>query len=79
MQKKTDGTALTMTTQENEIKKTFDEIFAIPLDFDVFRYPVYPYGLKEDFTVRLDLNSPEKIILCTGDTNATYKLLDISL
>ena len=77
--KKTDVTALTMTTQENEIKKTFDEIFEIPLDFDVFRYPVYPYGLKEDFIVRLDLNSAGKVILCTGDTNATYKLSEISL
>ena len=27
--KKTDGTALTVTTQENSIKKTFDKIFAI--------------------------------------------------
>ena len=29
--------------------------------------------------VRLELNSLEKVILCTGDTNATYKLSDISL
>ena len=29
--------------------------------------------------VRLALNSSEKVILCTGDTAATYKLLDISL
>ena len=39
---------------------------------------MYPYGLKEDFIVRLELNSSE-IILCTGDTSATYKLSDISL
>ena len=32
--KKADGTALTVTTQENAIKKTFDKTFAIPLDFD---------------------------------------------
>ena len=38
-----------------------------------------PYGLKEDLMVRLELNSSEKVILCTGDTNATYKLSDISL
>ena len=25
------------------------------------------------------MNSAEKVILCTGDTNATYKLSDISL
>ena len=68
-----------MTTQENAIKETLDKRFAIPLDFDFFKHPVYPYGLKEDLIVRLELNSSEKVILCTGDTNATYKLLEISL
>ena len=29
--------------------------------------------------VRLELNSSEKLILCTGDTSATYKLSDIPL
>ena len=76
---KSDGTALTVTTQENAIKKTFDKRFAIPLDFDFFKHPVYPYGLKEDLIVRRELNSSEKLILCTGDTLATYKLSDISL
>ena len=65
--------------QENGIKKTFDKRFAIPLDFDFFRHPVYPYGLKEDLIVRLELNFSEKVILCTGDTSATYKLSGISL
>ena len=65
--------------QENAIKKTFDKRFSIPLDFDFFKHPVYPYGLKEDLIVRLELNSSEKVILCTGDTSATYKLSDISL
>ena len=40
---------------------------------------MYPYGLKEDLVVRLELNSSEKVILCTEDTAATYKLSDISL
>ena len=41
---------------------------------------MYPYGLnKEDLFVRLELNTLEKIILCTGDTNATYRLSGISL
>ena len=79
MQKKADGTALAFTTQENAIKKTFDKRFAIPLDFDFFKHPLYPYGHKEDLIVRLQLNSSEKVILCTGDTNATYMLSDISL
>ena len=65
--------------QENGIKKTFDKRFAIPLDFDFFRHPVYPYGLKEDLIVRLELNSSEKVVLCTGDTLARYNLSDISL
>ena len=77
--KKSDGTTLTVTTQENAIKKTSDKRFAILLDFDFFKHPVYPYGLKEDLIVRLELNSSEKIILCTGDTSATFKLSDISL
>ena len=68
-----------MTTQENAIKKTFDKRFSIPLDFDFFRHPVYPYGLKEDLIVRLELNSSEKVILCTGDTSATCKLSDFFL
>ena len=77
--KKADGTALAMTTQENAVKKTFDKRFAIPLDFDFFKHPVYSHGLKERLIVRLELNSFEKVILCTGDTLATYKLSDISL
>ena len=68
--KKADGTALTATTQENAIKKTLDRWFAIPLDFDFLKYPVYPYGLKENLIVRLALNSSEEVILCPGDTYA---------
>ena len=76
---KADGTALTVTLQENAIKKPFDKWFEIPLDFDFFRNPVYPYGLKEDLIVRLELNSSEKVILCTCHTSATYKPSDIFL
>ena len=63
--KKADNTALAVTTQENVIKKTFDKRFVIQLDFDSFKHPVYPYGLKEDLIVTLELNSSEKVILCT--------------
>ena len=77
--KKADGTALTLTTQENATKKRFDKRFLILLDFDFFRLPVYPYGLKEDLIVRLELNSSEKVVLCTGDTSTTYKLSNVSL
>ena len=77
--KKADDTAMTVTTQKNAIKKTFDKQFAIPLNFDFFRHPVYPYGLREDLIVRPILKLSEKVILCNGDTSATYKLSDISL
>ena len=40
---------------------------------------MYLYDLKEDLIVRLELNSLEKVTLCTGDTSATYKLSDILL
>ena len=72
--KKADNTALTMTTLENAIEKTFDKTFLVRLDFDFFKHPVYPYGLKKDFTIRLELNVSEKVILCTGGTSVTYKL-----
>ena len=39
-EKAEDGTALTLTTQDNAIKKTFDKRFAIPLDFDFLKHPV---------------------------------------
>ena len=62
--KKADGTALTVTTKENSIKKNFGKRFAMPLGLDFFKDPVYPYGL-EDLIVRLELNYPEKLILCS--------------
>ena len=76
--KKVDGTALTVTTLENATKKTFDNRFAIPLDFDFFMHPVYSYGLREDFA-RLELTSAGKVILCGGNISEIYKLSDISL
>ena len=53
--KKADGTALAVTAKENAIKKTFGKRFAILLDFGFFKHPVYPYGLKEDLIVKLEL------------------------
>ena len=44
---KADGTAQTVTTQENEIKKTFDKRFAIPLDFDFFNILCIPMTLRK--------------------------------
>ena len=77
--KKIDDTVLAVTIQENVIKKTFNERFAVLLDYDFFKHPVYPYGPKEDLIVRLELNSSEKLMLCTGDTSTTCKLSEILL
>ena len=77
--KKEDVTALTVTTQEIAIRKTLDKRFTIPLDFDFFKHPVYPYGLKERLFIRIELNFAGNVLLCTGDTNATYKISDIFL
>ena len=76
---KADGTALTLTKEENAIKKTVSNRFSIPLDFDFFKHPTYPYGLREDLIGRLELNSAKKILLASGDTAATYKISDIAL
>ena len=77
--KKSDGTALTFTTQENVIKKTYYKRFEILLDFDFFKHPVYPSGFEEDLTITIELNSAKEMILCTGETNAIYKISDINL
>ena len=76
---KSDGTALTLTTQENVIKKTYDKRFVIPLDFEFFKHPVYPSGFEEDLAITIELNSAKEVILCTGETNAIYKISDINL
>ena len=77
--KKSDGTALILTTQENVIKKKYDKRFAIPLDFGFVKHPAYPYGLKKDLTTTTESNFAKEVILCTGDTNAIYKISDIIL
>ena len=53
---KADGTALTLTKEENAIKEKVSNRFSIPLDFDFFKHPTYPYGLREDLIVRIELN-----------------------
>ena len=49
--------ALTLTTEENTIKKTLYKRFAIPLDFDFLKYPVYLYALEQRLFIRIELNS----------------------
>ena len=54
--KRMDGTAVTLTTQKNIIKKTFDKRFSLPLDFDFVNHPVYLYGFeKQRLIVRIEL------------------------
>ena len=77
--KKADGMALTLTTQENAIKKTLKKRFAVPLDFDFLKHLVYPYGLDQHLFIKIELNSAENVLSCTGETNATYKPSHISL
>ena len=77
--KKADCAALTVTTQENAIKKIVDKSNTIPLDFDFFKHSVYPYGLKERLVIRIELNSAENVFFCRRDTKAIYKISDIFL
>ena len=60
--KKSDGTALPLTVQENVIKKTYDKRFE-DTDFDFFKNPVYPSGFVEDLTITIELNSAKAGIL----------------
>ena len=73
--KKSDGMALTLTTQENVIRKTYDKRFAITLDFDFFKHPVYPYSLKEELTITTELNSAKEMIPYTKVTSIHYQAL----
>ena len=53
--------------------------FEVPLDFDLFKHPVYPSGFEEDLTSTIELNSAKEVILYTRDTNERYKISDINL
>ena len=52
--KKADDTALTVTTKKNWSKRRLIKGFDFTLDFDFFKHPLYPHGLKEDLIVRLE-------------------------
>ena len=54
------------------IKATLGNKFYIPLDFGIFKQPVYAFGLKDTLKVKLVFNSDENIILATGDKDAKY-------
>ena len=71
---KANGTDLTLATTENAVKKTLGKRFAISLDFEWFKQPVSTYYLHENVFVSIELNKPEKVMLCTGNTTATYPI-----
>ena len=39
--------AITVSIKENAFKKTFDKSFALTLNFDIFKHPVYLKDLKK--------------------------------
>ena len=79
MRKKSDRTDLTLSTAENAVKKTLGNRFMIPLDFEYFKQPVSPYYLHEDLIVTIELNKPEKVMLCSDNDKAKYTISDIAL
>ena len=60
-------------------QKEFSKRFTIPLNFEAFKHAVYSYRIQKDCIIRLELNSYEKVNLCSGDTAARYKRSNISL
>ena len=76
---KKNGTAITVTTQENAVKTIFNKRFTIPSDSDFFKHSVYPDELRKDFIVRLEFSSSEKVILRSRVTTSVYKLSNVSL
>ena len=76
---KSDGTAITFNGEETAIQKTLGNRFSIPLDFDFFNQPVFPAGLDEKLKVTLTLNSSERVIQASEDSEATFEISDIAL
>ena len=51
--------------------------FEVPLDFDLFKHPVYPSGFEEDLTITIELNSAKEVVLCTRETLMQYTKFQI--
>ena len=77
--KKTDGTELAINDEEKATSTTLNNKFYIPLDFDVFNQPIYPFGLHEKLVVRLTFNTAENVMKVTGDKDAKYNISNICL
>ena len=75
--KKTDSSAF--TAEQTAIATTLGNRFSIPLDFAIFNAILHAFSLREDIVVRITLASPLKVLLITGDTSATYKIINICL
>ena len=75
--KKSDGTAF--SAEQRAVAATLSNRFTIPLDFEILNVITHPFSLAEDMVVRLTLAPASKVLLATGDPDATYKLTDICL
>ena len=76
--KQSDGTA-TFSAEQAAIAKTLGNRFSIPLDFAVFNNILHPFGIDTDIHIHITLASASKVLLATGDPDATYKITDICL
>ena len=61
------------------LKRNCRKRFAIPLDFEFLKQSVLPYYLHGKLFATIELNKSDKVILCSDDTAATYKLSALSL
>ena len=75
--KKTDNTAF--SAEQTAIANTLGNRFSIPLDFAIFDAILHPFSLSEDIVTRITLADANKVVLATGDADATYKISDICL
>ena len=75
--KKSDGTDF--SAEQKAVAATLSNRFTIPLDFEVLNVITHPFSLAEDMVVRITLAPASKVLLVTGDPEATYKLTDICL
>ena len=75
--KTSDGTAF--AAEQKALAATLSNRFTIPLDFEVLNVVTHPFSLAVDMVVRITLAPASKVLLATGEPDATYKLTDICL
>ena len=75
--KKSDGTAF--SAEQVAIGKTLGNRFCIPLDFAIFNNILNPSGIDNEINIHIVLASASKVLLATGDPDASYKITNICL